>query len=98
MIVNDNENVFEESGFVKVAPTDEDFDNSLEGRNGATYQIRFCKNDVKVLVDTKIIAEIEYTELSPGFNRADYKEVITMMKDIKTMSLDQWLSKYKVVT
>jgi len=96
--VNDNENVFEESEFVKASPVEEDFDNSLEGRNGATYQIRFCKSDVKVLVDTKIIAEVNYTDLAPSFNRSDYKEVMTMMKDIKSMSLDQWLKKYKVVT
>lgn len=96
--MNDNENVFEESEFVKVAPTEEDFDSSLEGRNGATYQIRFCKSDVKVLVDTKIIAEVDYKDLDPSFNRSDYKEVMTMMKDIKSMSLDQWLKKYKVVT
>lgn len=97
-LVNDNENVFEESEFVRVAPTDDDFDLGAEGHSGPTYQLRFCKADVKVLVDTKIIAEVDYSDLRPGFDRSDYKAVIDMMKDVKEMSLEQWLQKYKVVT
>lgn len=96
--MNDNENVFEESEFVRVAPTDDDFDLGAEGQNGPTYQLRFCKADVKVLVDTKIIAEVDYSDLRPGFDRSDYKAVIDMMKDVKEMSLEEWLQKYKVVT
>jgi hypothetical protein len=95
--VNDNDNVFEESEFVKVVPTDEDFDSGLEGRNGPMYHVRFCKTDVKVLIDTKIVAEVDYGDLLPGFDRSDYKVVMTMVKDIKEMSLDAWLKKYKTV-
>lgn len=95
--MNDNESVFEESEFVKVVPTDEDFDSSLEGKNGPMYHVRFCKTDVKVLIDTKIVAEIDYSDLAPGFSRADYKAVMAMMKDIKEMPLEKWLLKYKNV-
>lgn len=95
--MNDNENVFEESEFVKVVPTDEDFDSGLEGRNGPMYHVRFCKTDVKVLIDTKIVAEVDYKDLVAGFDRSDYKAVMTMVKDIKGMSLDAWLAKYKTV-
>lgn len=95
--MNDNENVFEESEFVKIVPTDEDFDSSLEGRNGPMYQVRFCKTDVKVLIDTRIVAEIDYKDFDPGFNRSDYKAVMLMMKDIKEMPLEKWIEKYKVV-
>jgi hypothetical protein len=96
--VKDNENVFEESEFVRVAPTDDDFNLGAEGRSGPTYQLRFCKTDVKVLVDAKIIAEVDYADLRPGFDRSNYKAVIDMMKDVKEMPLEEWLQKYKVVT
>lgn len=96
--MNDNENVFEESEFVRIAPAEDDFDVGGEGRSGPTYQLRFCKTDIKVLIDTKIIAEVDYADLKPGFDRSSYKAVIDMMKDVKEMSLEQWLSKYKVVT
>lgn len=95
--MNDNENVFEESEFVRVAPTDDDLDLGSSGQSGPTYQLRFCKADVKVLVNTKIIAEVDYTDLRPGFDRSDYKTVIDMMRDVKEMSLEKWLQKYKVV-
>ena len=96
--MNDNENVFEESEFVRVAPTDDDIDLGAEGQSGPTYRLRFCKADVKVLVDAKIIAEVDYNDLRPGFDRSDYKAVIDMMRDVKEMSIEQWLQKYKVVT
>lgn len=95
--MNDNENVFEESEFVKVVPTDEDFDSGVEGRNGPMYHVRFCKTDVKVLIDAKIVAEVDYTDLVKDFSRGDYKAVMTMVKDVKEMSLDAWLKKYKTV-
>lgn len=96
--MNENENVFEESEFVKIVPTDipadEDYDSSLDGRNGPMYQIRFCKSDLKILIDTQIIAEIDYNRIVSGFNRSDYKAVMQMMKDIKEMQLDNWMKKY----
>ena len=99
--MNENETVFEESEFVKIVPSDsipgdEEYDSG-EGRSGPTYQIKFCKNDLKILVDTKIIAEVDYKDLVPGFSRSDYKAVMQMMKDVKDLNLDSWFKKYKAV-
>ena len=98
--MNENENVFEESEFVKIVPEDlpgdDDFDSQLDGRNGPMYHIRFCKSDLKILVDTRVVAELDYDKLAPGIDRSDYKVVMQLMKDLKEMTLETWLKKYTV--
>jgi len=98
--MNENENVFEESEFVRVVPDDlpgdDDFDSQSDGKNGPMYHIRFCKSDLKILVDSDVVAEIAYNKLTPGIDRSDYKIVMQLMKDLKEMQLDKWLKKYTV--
>jgi hypothetical protein len=89
-----DENMFEQT-VVTTAPavSDDDIDSPV-GASGPMYQLNFGKEYTRVLLDQSIKAEIPNATIRPEFKSRDYKVVVKMMDDLKTMALTEWQAKY----
>lgn len=90
-------NIFEETvayqADVGIDDLTDDYDGPA-GASGPMYQLNFGKEYVRVLLDSSIKLELSKATTKPEYKSFDYKTVVSMMSDLKGMSLDDWKAKY----
>jgi len=86
--------MFEETVITTAVPALEDDFDVPDGPSGPMYQINFGKEHTRVLLDQNIKAEIPNAKLRPEYKNRDYKTVVQMMTELKSMTLADWQAKY----